>query len=514
MKHPSSGIPLKGAGRKQNVVGVGLCNQDDDHNIRESFALYTMPSAKVIGLNPLPEPDLTDDHDSFAKEREQMATTLLMAKKQAALRKYTPLKRGSNKILAPHDVPIAKKARKEEDDSNRENIVVETVKDDSGQDPFIREREEMVAALLAAKKKAKSGKMGMDKSVIHTVVESVKLPTAGGLEEKKESTENESAKPVVDLNSLSRESGNSCGVKISNRHEEIRFVPITRPIRIRLTKEFPLSHIRKMLVERARIDLGPKLETLKNMVYEDDSILDVPDSEFHDFDLDRTRHAFRKEQVWACYDDDDGMPRFYAFVQKILSSKRFKIRFSYLKSPSTAEFGRLSWIGSGFVKTLGHFRVEKKCEIVRAENLFSHRVDWERGPQGTIRIFPRCGEVWAIYKNWSGDWGPLTADEVIHEYEMVEVLEEYNKKNKGCCVVPLVKVNGFTAVYKRVDSELGAAKRMVNREEMLRFSHRVPAFKLDDGVQVKDGGPVQDGCFELDPAALPVGLLQAKEATN
>ncbi|KAF3327780.1 hypothetical protein FCM35_KLT06386 [Carex littledalei] len=465
-----------------------------------------MPSAKVIGLNPLPEPNLADDRDSFVKEREQMAATLLMAKKQAALRKYTPLKRGSNKILLPHDDPIAKKARKEEDDSNRENMVVETVKDDSGQDPFIKEREEMAAALLAAKKRAnKSGKKGL--------VDSVKLPTVGGDGEKKESKENESAMSVVDLNPLSMESG----VQIANRHEEIsyQFVPITpRPIRIRLTKEFPLSDIRKMLVERARIDLVPKLETLKNMVYEDISILDVPDPEFHDFDLDRTRHAFQKGQVWACYDDDNGMPRFYAFVQKILSSKRFKIRFSYLKSPSTAEFGRLSWIGSGFVKTLGHFRVEKKSQIARAENLFSHRVDWERGPQGTIRIFPRCGEIWALYKNWSADWGPLTPDEVIHEYEMVEVVEEYNKKVKGCCVVPLVKVNGFTAVYKRVDSELGAAKRMVKREEMLRFSHRVPAFKLDDGVQVKDGGSVPDGCFELDPAALLVGLLQAKESTN
>lgn len=488
-----------------------------------------MPAAKVIGLNTLPEACLDDDQDSFVKEREQMAATILMAKKQAALRKYTPLKRGSYKISGPHDFPTVKKARNDEDDGNRKNQVVETVKDDSAQDSFLREREEMAAALLAAKKKAKSGKKGIDKAVYCTEVESV-IPRVRGEEQNKESTENELAKSVTDLNSSSMDyllkhdskvvaveethsgSGNRSGIENTNSHEEVRFVLNTRPIRIRLTKEFPPSDIRKMLVERARIDLGFKLETLKNIVYEDDSVFDVPDPEFHDFDLDRTRHAFQKEQVWACYDDDDGMPRYYTFVQKILSSRRFKIRFSYLKSPSTAEFGRLSWIGSGFIKTLGHFRVEKKCEIARSENLFSHKVDWERGPQGTIQIFPRCGEVWALYKNWSDDWDPMTPDEVIHEYEMVEVLEEY-KKDKGCCVVPLVKVNGFTAVYKRVDSELGAAKRMVKREEMLRFSHRVPAFKLD-GVHVKDGGPVLDGCYELDPAALPVGLVQAKETAS
>jgi Domain of unknown function (DUF3444) len=544
-----------------------------------------MPAAKVIGLNPLPEPDMADDEDSFVKVREQMVATLLMAKKQAALRKYTPLKRGSNNILVPHLDPIVKKARNDEDDNNRENMVVEmvkddfgqnsflkeredtaaallaakkkvkssktgkdkgvyhievksviptaggneekkeiaeTLKDDLGQDPFLREREEMAAVLLAAKKKVKSGKRGVDKGVCHIEVEFA-IQTVGGKEEKKGSTENESVKSVMDLNPSCTDSlmehnskavaiertyrggGNSSGIENVNRHESY-----ARPIRIRLTKEFPASDIRKMLVERARIDLGFKLETLKNIVYEDNSVLDVPDPEFHDFDMDRTHHTFQKEQVWACYDDDDGMPRFYAFVKKKLSSKKFKIRFSYLKSPSTAEFGRLSWIGSGFVKTLGHFRLEEKCEIARAENLFSHKVDWERGPRGTIRIFPRCGEVWALYKNWSADWDPMTPDEVIHEYEMVEVLDEYRKDKRCCVVVPLVKVNGFTAVFKRTENELGAAKRTVKREEMLRFSHRVPAFKLD-GVQVKNDGPVLDGCYELDPAALPVGLVQGKE---
>jgi Domain of unknown function (DUF3444) len=370
----------------------------------------------------------------------------------------------------------------------------------------------------------KSSKKGVDKRVCHIEVES-SIQTIGGKEEKKGNRENESAKSVMDLNTSCTDSlmehnskavvierthcggGNSSGIQIVNRHE-----PYARPIRIHLTKEFPQSDIRKMLVERARIDLGFKLETLKNIVYEDKTVLDVSDPEFHDFDMDRNRHTFQKEQVWACYDDDDGMPRFYAFVQKKLSSKKFKILFSYLKSPSTAEFGCLSWIGSGFVKTLGHFRVKKKCEISRAENLFSDKVDWEGGPQGTIRIFPRCGEVWALYKNWSADWDSMTPDEVIHEYEMVEVLEEYKKDKRYCVVMPLVKVNGFTAVFKRVEGELGAAKRMVKREEMLRFSHRVPACKLD-GVQVKDDGSVLDGLYELDPAALPVGLVQAKETT-
>jgi hypothetical protein len=116
-----------------------------------------------------------------------MAATLLMAKKQAALRKYTPLKRGSDKILVPHDDHIVKKARNDEDDNNRENMVVETLKDDLDQDLFLKEREDMAATLHAAKKKAKSSKMGKDKGAYHIEVKSV-IPTVGGIEEKKGST--------------------------------------------------------------------------------------------------------------------------------------------------------------------------------------------------------------------------------------------------------------------------------------------------------------------------------------
>ncbi|KAK1295453.1 hypothetical protein QJS10_CPA16g00926 [Acorus calamus] len=237
-------------------------------------------------------------------------------------------------------------------------------------------------------------------------------------------------------------------------------------------------------------------------------VIDVPDPDFHDFDKDRTERSFEPNQVWATYDGEDGMPRYYALVQKVVSMKPFKIRVSFLNSKSNSEFGPLNWIGSGFAKTCGEFRIGR-YEISDAINAFSHKVSWEKGSRGVIRIIPRQGDVWALYRNWSPDWNELTPDDVIYKYDMVEVLEDYNEE-QGVSVTPLVKVEGFKTVFHRhLDPK--EVKR-IPREEMFRFSHQVPSCLLTG----EEAHNAPKGCRELDPAATPVELLQviteAKEA--
>jgi hypothetical protein len=36
--------------------------------------------------------------------------------------------------------------------------------------------------------------------------------------------------------------------------------------------------------------------------------MNVPDPDFNDFDGDQIEDSFRENQVWAVYDDEDGMP--------------------------------------------------------------------------------------------------------------------------------------------------------------------------------------------------------------
>ncbi|KAI4307134.1 hypothetical protein L6164_030353 [Bauhinia variegata] len=230
--------------------------------------------------------------------------------------------------------------------------------------------------------------------------------------------------------------------------------------------------------------------------------INVPDSDFHNFDLDRDEKSFGEDQVWAAYDDDDGMPRYYARIHKVISMKPFRMRISWLNSRSNSELGPIDWIGSGFYKTCGDFRTGKH-EITESLNSFSHKVKWTKGNRGVIRIFPGKGEVWALYRNWSPDWNEHTPDEVIHKYDMVEVLEDFDEE-QGILVTPLIKVAAFRTVFQRhLDTD---QVRRIPKEEMFRFSHQVPNYLLTG----QEAPNAPKGCRELDPAATPLDLIQVK----
>lgn len=234
--------------------------------------------------------------------------------------------------------------------------------------------------------------------------------------------------------------------------------------------------------------------------------INVPDPDFHNFDMDRTESSFGDDQVWAAYDADDGMPRYYARVHKVISLKPFKMRISWLNSRSNRELGPIDWIGSGFAKTCGDFRIGKQ-ETTGTLNSFSHKVTWTKGTRGVICIYPRKGEVWALYRNWSPDWNEHTPNEVIHKYDMVEVLDDFNAE-QGVSVVPLLKVADFRTVFqKHMDPK---EVRRIPKEEMFRFSHQVPNYLLTG----QEAHNAPKGCRELDPAATSLELLQVITEAN
>lgn len=235
---------------------------------------------------------------------------------------------------------------------------------------------------------------------------------------------------------------------------------------------------------------------------EDDDHLsyNVPDPDFHDFDKNRTEECFQSDQIWATYDDEDGMPRYYAFIQKVLSLKPFKLRISYLTSRANSEFGPLNWVSSGFIKTCGDFRIGKyeSCDIV---NMFSHQMKWDKGPRGLIKIYPQKGDIWAVYRNWSSDWDEDTPDNVLHAYNVVEVLDAYDEVH-GISIIPLVKVTGFRTVFQRHQDPNATMK--IPKEEMFRFSHLVPFYRMSG----EEAANVPKDSYELDPAAISKELLQ------
>ncbi|CBI15689.3 unnamed protein product, partial [Vitis vinifera] len=218
-----------------------------------------------------------------------------------------------------------------------------------------------------------------------------------------------------------------------NCNSEMGRINASRSTRLDIRREPSQLEIRNMLMEKARRELVKKLSewttvsgrksnaskssesadtinrirpktlsaTLPTDADENETepmTMSVPDPDIHDFDKDRTELSFGENQVWAAYDDDDGMPRYYAMIHSVISLKPFKLRISWLNAKSNTELAPLNWVVSGFSKT-----------------------------SGEIQIYPRKGDVWALYRNWSPDWDELTPDEVIHKYEMVEVIKDYNE---------------------------------------------------------------------------------------
>ncbi|KAH6796057.1 hypothetical protein C2S51_037043 [Perilla frutescens var. frutescens] len=293
----------------------------------------------------------------------------------------------------------------------------------------------------------------------------------------------------------------------------------------------PVFDTRQLLIDKARSEIRRKLEDMRlaseaaaaeaekrNALAEVDKSsetakvskselrrsgsmsITVPDSDFHDFDKDRSEECFKPKQIWALYDEEDGMPRLYCLIREVTSVNPFKIFISYLSSKSDCEFGSVNWLDCGFTKSCGSFRVFHS-ETVEQVNIFSHLLSKEKaGRGGCVRIYPRCGDIWAVYRNWSTDWNRTTPDEVRHQYEMVEVLGDYSEEN-GVWVAPLVKLDGYKTVYQRNGNT--SAIRWIPRREMLRFSHQVPSCSLNVG-----GANLPEGCWDLDPAATPDELLR------
>ncbi|XP_054797882.1 uncharacterized protein LOC129302961 [Prosopis cineraria] len=306
----------------------------------------------------------------------------------------------------------------------------------------------------------------------------------------------------------------------------------------------PAFDARKLLIEKAKTDIRKKLEEMKlaseaaavgekaksqaevgqvngeeyrraGLSVSDHQLensktasvtITVPDSDFHDFDKDRSEQCFKPKQIWALYDEEDGMPRLYCLIREVISVNPFKILISYLNSKTDSEFGPVNWIDSGFTKSCGNFRAYNS-DVVDQVNIFSHVLTREKaGRGGCIRIYPRSGDIWAVYQNWSPDWNRLTPDEVRHQYEMVEVLDDYSEQ-LGVCVSPLIKLAGFKTVYQTNTDK--KAVRWIPRREMLRFSHQVPSWLLKGEMSNLPGR-----FWDLDPAATPDELLHAATIMN
>ncbi|EPS57220.1 hypothetical protein M569_17600 [Genlisea aurea] len=286
-----------------------------------------------------------------------------------------------------------------------------------------------------------------------------------------------------------------------------------------------LDDFRQLLMEKARKQIREKLNAgrlpaadgFKSFEAVDGNVgpqregksvekvsMDVPDSDFHDFEASRRAESFGSDQVWAVYDDDDGMPRHYARIHEVISLEPFGVRLSWLRPVTHRDgFSHVSWYANGFSKTCGKFQMGR-TEIFNSVDCFSHVVvgRWKSGSDAVL-IYPRRGEVWAVHRNWSLEWNELTEYEAVHKYDIVEVLEDHDEEH-GVIVVPLVKAAGSRAVFCRHFDP--SRIRRIPAGEISRFSHQLPSRSFTGD---EHGLKLLKGFRELDPAAVPSEILEA-----
>ncbi|CAM6099963.1 unnamed protein product [Calypogeia fissa] len=227
---------------------------------------------------------------------------------------------------------------------------------------------------------------------------------------------------------------------------------------------------------------------------EEDQIL-VPDPDFHDFDSLRTENHIRPGQIWAIYDHQDGMPRLYARIVRV-SSRPFKAYITWLDHcPSTDE--EKKWAErSELSLSCGDFRLGRSSRTMHQVNTFSHFV-MDKAARGVQKIYPKKGQVWAVYKGPEQEMGRVGC-----KYEMVEILSELCDET-GVRTGKLVKVEGFKSVFHR-QMEMEKA-RSFKPVELVYFSHSVPNKRIADSETDAHGIP--RGSLELDPASTPAHLM-------
>ncbi|KAH0743291.1 hypothetical protein KY290_031284 [Solanum tuberosum] len=146
----------------------------------------------------------------------------------------------------------------------------------------------------------------------------------------------------------------------------------------------------------------------------------VPEPEFYKFATERSPEKFQIGECWAIRSNEDALLRYYGQIKKI--------------------------------DLLPEFVLHVTAKPVK---------------RGVYKIFPRKGEVWAVYKNWSAQLKCNNLEEL--EYEIVEIVDV---SDNYVDVRFLAWIKGFKSVYKpRVEEEEADGVVKIFVSQHLRFSH-------------------------------------------
>ncbi|OIV97052.1 hypothetical protein TanjilG_11569 [Lupinus angustifolius] len=200
---------------------------------------------------------------------------------------------------------------------------------------------------------------------------------------------------------------------------------------------------------------------------------------------------FATGQVWAIYCGKDTTPHQYAIINKVVSNRQVQ---STLLEPEAIHEYETKW-RQDLPVACGTFK-HGNTNVIFDISQFSHLVNYMKS---TTRphyiIYPLKGEVWAMYKNWKRNWDYSDYEQC--KYWLVEIISDFSKEN-GMKVAKLKEVHNCQSLFQRQQHEGFDISCTVFEEDILCFSHRVPAYKVA-GVE-KYGIPKDS--WHLEPHAL------------
>ncbi|QCD77027.1 uncharacterized protein LOC114187756 [Vigna unguiculata] len=227
---------------------------------------------------------------------------------------------------------------------------------------------------------------------------------------------------------------------------------------------------------------------------------EIPDPEFYNFDAGRSIEKFQVGQIWAFYGDEDGLPKYYGQIKKIRIRPEFELQVTYLTNCWIPE-NCVRWEDKDMLISIGRFKIKGAGPYTYTNTRsISHQVQTIADSKKEYEIFPRKGEIWALYKNWTTKIKRSDLENL--KYDIVEVVGE---NDLWMDVVPLELVSGYKSVFKGNSNARSARTMKIFWKELLRFSHQIPAFKLSE----EHGGNLR-GFWELDPGALPPHYFNSK----
>jgi curved DNA-binding protein CbpA len=223
--------------------------------------------------------------------------------------------------------------------------------------------------------------------------------------------------------------------------------------------------------------------------------------DFYNFENDRKPEHFKPGQIWAAQYKANLSNFRYAQVD---CNSAGAVLLTWLK-PIPVSVGEKRWCDAGLPVACGSFELNPELNSEESSSMVpSYKCSWDHG--GTdeeFEIYPRKGEIWALYKDWNLDeWVYNPGSVKGCKFQLVEIMH-FSKYlgSDGAC---LERVDGFSNIFERQTIGGNCVTFHIPPANLYIFSHNVPAYRFKGGEIDK----VVEGMFELDQLALPEIMIQ------